>query len=293
MIYLIGSILTSSLVALLFRGMPKFKVDTFQAVGVNYFICFVVGSLLSVDSNIFTAPLWEQDWFPFTIVLGGVFIGVFYAIALTAQQIGVSVSMVAAKMALVIPVLASVILWGDTITTWGYVGIAGALTSVWFTSKKDEKVEKLHWKIVVLPAIVFLGSGFIDSSLKYIQHHHMSGDTDSQPVTIIFGAAFLTALVVMVVRRVKFKKRLNKQSVIAGVILGIPNYFTMYLLVKALDVEGVKTAVVFPINHIGIVMVSTMFSVLIFKEKLSRTNVLGIILAILAIVLISVSENAV
>lgn len=293
MIYLIGSILTSSLVALLFRGMPKFKVDTFQAVAVNYFICFVVGSLLSINSNIFTAPLWQADWFPLTLLLGGVFICVFYAIALTAQQIGVSVSMVAAKMALVVPVLVSVWLWGDTITTWGYVGIAGALASVWFTSKKEEKVEKLHWKLYALPAIVFTGSGFIDSSLKYIQHQYMGAGTDSQPVTIIFGAAFLTALLVMLFRGIKYGKRFNIQSVLAGVILGLPNYFTMYLLVKALDVDGVKTAVVFPINHIGIVMVSTLFSVLIFKEKLSRTNVLGIILAILAIVLISVSENAV
>jgi uncharacterized membrane protein len=80
---------------------------------------------------------------------------------------------------------------------------------------------------------------------------------------------------------------LNKKAILWGVLLGIPNYFSMYFLVKTLGVF--PASYIFPINNIGIVALSTIIALLAFKEQLNKKNILGLGLAIIAILLISFS----
>ena len=61
-------------------------------------------------------------------------------------------------------------------------------------------------------------------------------------------------------------------------------------LMKALDVDSLPSSVIFPVNNIAIVMLSTLGAWLIFREKLSKINVVGIVLAIIAISLIAVQN---
>jgi uncharacterized membrane protein len=73
-----------------------------------------------------------------------------------------------------------------------------------------------------------------------------------------------------------------------GFLLGIPNYFSMLFLVKTLGAFPNASATIFPINNIGIVAVSTLVSVLFFKEKLNTKNIIGLVLSLVAIALISI-----
>jgi uncharacterized membrane protein len=79
----------------------------------------------------------------------------------------------------------------------------------------------------------------------------------------------------------------EKKSIIAGVALGIPNYFSIFFILSAIASFPNKSALVFGINNIGIVLISTILSVLIFKEKLSFGNKVGLVLAIISIAIIA------
>jgi multidrug transporter EmrE-like cation transporter len=76
----------------------------------------------------------------------------------------------------------------------------------------------------------------------------------------------------------------------SGVILGIPNYFSIYFLLVAIKSFSLKSAFVFGINNIGIVLLSTLLSVIIFQEKLSSINKFGVLVSVLSIILIAYSS---
>jgi multidrug transporter EmrE-like cation transporter len=76
----------------------------------------------------------------------------------------------------------------------------------------------------------------------------------------------------------------------SGVILGIPNYLSIYFLLVAIKSFSLKSAFVFGINNIGIVLLSTLLSVIIFQEKLSSINKFGVLVSVLSIILIAYSS---
>ena len=72
-----------------------------------------------------------------------------------------------------------------------------------------------------------------------------------------------------------------------GVILGVPNYFSIHFLLAALRNENGNSASVFTINNVAIVLFSTLLGILIFKEKLSMKNWGGIVIAVISIALVA------
>jgi uncharacterized membrane protein len=51
--------------------------------------------------------------------------------------------------------------------------------------------------------------------------------------------------------------------------------------------EGNESSTLFTINNVGIVMLSTLVGLLVFKEHISRKNWIGIGLAIVSIILVT------
>ena len=282
MIFLILSVLFSSITVSFFKVFELKKVDTFQAIIVNYFTCSVIGSFYA-DHAVWTKAVWSSDWIYFALFLGFLFIGIFYCIALTAQKISVSASMVAAKLSVVMPVLVAWLLYNESLNSIKILGIILSLIAVFFISRKEEGDGNNLTHLWFLPVLVFLGSGTIDTILNYVEEHFIPPYSADDIVTAAFFFAFVTGLILLFVLKLK----LNKKAILWGVLLGIPNYFSMYFLVKTLGVF--PASYIFPINNIGIVALSTIIALLAFKEQLNKKNILGLGLAIIAILLISFS----
>ena len=139
---------------------------------------------------------------------------------------------------------------------------------------------------MLLPAVVRLGRGVIDTSLKLIEQD-IGGLSPAIPTIMIFFVAAIIGTCITVYRVLAKKTVIRKQNLLCGIALRIPNYFSIYFLFKALQADVFSTSQVYPLNNIGIVVLSTVLSVIIFKEHLNRKNLVGIGMAILAIILIS------
>jgi drug/metabolite transporter (DMT)-like permease len=138
--------------------------------------------------------------------------------------------------------------------------------------------------------MLFLASGFLDTYLKYNQEklvpeHHQSWFTSS-----IFAGAALLGFIWIGVLLVNGKTKLEWKNLWAGIILGIPNYGSIYFLLKALGHEGNESSFIFPVNNVAIVAFSVISALLIFGEKLSKMNIVGILLAIVSILLINMDR---
>lgn len=288
MIFLILSIIASTITVSFFKIFERVGVNTLQGIIFNYITCAVLGNLITNETPVITTDFYNQPWFSYTLLLGFLFISIFFAIGETSQKMGVSVSMVSAKLSVVVPIVFALLFFSESLTGFQIAGIVLSLLAVYFISQKHNDGSTKTKNIWILPAIVFIGSGIIDTTLNLIQKRFIPAVSEAYVITTVFsiafvlGALFLTYLVVFKNEKVAFK------NVYWGVFLGIPNYFSMLFLVKTLSYFPTASATIFPINNIGIVAASTLVSVLFFKEKLNTKNIIGLTLSLIAIALISI-----
>jgi drug/metabolite transporter (DMT)-like permease len=264
-------------------------IKSFQAIMSNYFVAGTLGFLLS-RQHPFESDTIYQPWLPYVIVLGFMFISLFYLIALTTQKLGVSVASVSNKMSVVIPVLFAISIYHERLSAIQWAGLTGALASVVMVSVKKDGV--MHGSETtgakMLPLILFLGCGLLDTLINYLQFHFVSEEV---PSSFLLSCGFLCAgvfgIMVFSRRLATGKDSIHIKSIIAGLLLGIPNFFSMYLVMKTLESGIMKASVFFPVNNMGVVSAATLVSVLFFHERLSRLNVAGILLSLLSIYLIA------
>ena len=282
-IYLLLSIVFSTFINLVFKWFSVFKVNKIQAIIVNYLVCFSIGFVLSGDFNLL--KIIGSDWFKYCIILGSLFVAIFLSMAMTTEKYGVSVNAVSAKMSVIIPVLFAYVYNSERLTIQFVVGILLSLLSIYLITKKKQII--IPKKYIYLPIIVFLGSGTIDTSLKLLELNY-SNDISINTISYsIFLGAFLVGTTFYTIKNQFNFSNWSSRNIISGIILGIPNYFSIYFLLTAIKSFSLKSAFVFGINNIGIVLLSTLLSVIIFKEKLTLINKIGVLISVLSIILIA------
>ncbi|WP_290700805.1 EamA/RhaT family transporter [Lacinutrix sp.] len=287
MIYLLLSILASTLIFVIFTLLGKYKINTLQAIVANYFTAFTVGVLSSKQSlNINT--IINNDWFYGAIFLGFLFIAIFNIMALTAQRNGLSVASVASKMSVVIPIIFGLYVYNESLSPLKTLGILLALLAVYLTSVKA-KEGKVKLKNLWLPILLFFGSGIIDTSIKYLETTYVSENGIPIFSATIFAIAGIIGVVILSAKAIKGNLKFDYRSIFGGIILGIVNYYSIYMLLKALQVDSFESSSIFTINNVAIVMLSTLIGLTFFKEKLITKNWIGIGFAIISIVLVTLA----
>lgn len=266
---------------MLFKLFNKYNVNTLQAIVINYITASTCGILL-YDQQIELSKIINTNWLYSAIILGFLFISIFNVMALTAQKNGLSVASVASKMSVIIPILFGILIYNESLGIRKISGIILALVAVYLTSIKPKK-DVVLTKAVYLPIILFLGSGTIDTS---VNHYAPEG---KMPLflAVIFAVAGIIGLFVLSYKSLKKHQQFNKKSIPFGIALGIVNYSSMFFLLKALRVDNFESSSVFTINNVAIVAVSCLTGLLLFKEQITKTNWLGIFIALLSIVLVT------
>ena len=285
MFYLLISICISSFLFVIFKLFDVLNVNTFQAIVVNYFVAAVLGFYLSNNSVSFQ-EIPNQPWFIGAFLLGIMFILVFNVMALTSQKNGLSVASVSSKMSVVNAIVFGVWYYEESLGFIKLSGILLALIAVYLTSVKEKKETTVKQASLLFPILLFFGSGAIDTSLKFIETRFVEEGGVPLFSATIFGCAFILGMIILLYQIIKGAFRLEFKNILGGILLGVPNYFSIVYLLKALSTDGMESSTAFTLNNVGIVILSTLFGLFIFKEKLIWKNWLGIVIAIVSILLV-------
>ncbi|MDR3680455.1 MAG: hypothetical protein P4L41_10860 [Flavipsychrobacter sp.] len=285
MFYLIATILLNTVLSVIFKMLPRYKVDILQAIVVNYWVCVITGSL-SIGYQPFNHNDVQQGWFPWALLTGACFISLFNLIAYRTRIDGITTTTIANKLSLVIPVLLAIILYKEHDGLYSILGIILAFPAVYLTSrakKEDNKPAALGWL-----ALLFIGSGLLDALLNYIQHGYLRTPADQSLFTIYtFAAAGSIGAVLIIVLFVLKRIQLRWRNVLAGICIGIPNYFSIYYFIRLLHSGFLQSSAAIPVNNIGVLVVSTLVALLLFKEKITLLRFVGLVLSVTAILLIA------
>lgn len=299
MLYFLLSVLFTVALYLIMRAFPRYKVDSFHAVVFNYYACVLTGLLLTPDLKLFKTVRWSSEGTLITLLLGGMFVVTFMLIGLTAQKVSVTATSLAGNMSLVIPVLFGLFVFKNNnkeFTTVNYVGLLVALAALALGALQSDKKEigtKTTTAInplLALPLLTFFAAGTNNTLINYLSVKYYNPGETTLFMIIACSGAILIGTVILIYRIMTGGERLQMRSVIGGLILGVPNFLSLYFLLLALGSFGNSAAFVFPIYNILTMLVSACAAWLIYHERLNHLNKFGLLLAVIAIVMISYQE---
>lgn len=272
MIYIFLSVCCSVFVSVLLKLAKRYEIDTRQAITWNY----TIAALL-------TWIIYKPEIPEISVVyisLGILLPSLFVILALSIRYTGIVRTDIAQRLSLFIPVLASFFLFSETQSVLKIAGIFIAFTAIFFSipwQKHDSKNSR-NW---LYPLIVFIGMGVIDILFKQI------AKTTSVPFTssmiIVFPLAFLLSISYLLYLYLRDKMKFRLVNLICGWILGIANFGNIIFYLKAHQALSNSPSLVFSSMNIGVILLGSATGVFIFKEKLSRLNYWGIVLALISI----------
>lgn len=269
------------MIYVIFRVAKNYNCKLQSLITINYLAASILGILLFQPFADGKNPLALPHWTPYAVILGILFIAMFYLIGYSSQKAGITVTTLANKLSLVFPVAFSLIYFNEQLSTLKAIGIVTAIIAVGLTVYKKE-ITRTNLIYIVLPLFLFLGSGVIDSLVKYVQAVKISDDETSLYTILVFAVAFLCGIIVTIITKT-YRQQLNPATLVFGTLLGVVNFGSLYFIIKALNNSGLKSSLVFALNHMTIVALTTILGILLFKERLNKINFAGVILALISL----------
>jgi len=293
MIFLLLCILSSTGIFLVFKFLDKFKLPSFPVIIINYLVASLSG-LFFIEGTFDPLSVPAKPWFLLSILIGVLFILMFFLIAKSSSEAGISITTVASKMSVIFPITYSILIdSSDKLTILKSIAILLALSGVLLTVYQPGRLASQKSKVLI-PLVLFVGMGLVDSMVKHAQHYHITESEKAVFTAVLFFIAFITGVLIMLGDVRQFRLFRSGKTWIAGVILGLVNFGSIYFMVSALNYRneygiGIDSSVVWASNNIGIVSLSVLAGWIIFAEKLRSVNYIGIGMSALAIILFSFS----
>ncbi len=266
---------------MLFKFSERYHVKVFHIVVLNYFVAAAAGFALT-DVKLKLTSLPEQPWIFMALLIGILFIIMFFLIGKASREVGVSITTVATKMSVVLPISFSIFYYMESLNWMKSIGIVLAIAAVVLTVTKKNNVQ-FSLRQFYFPALLFLGTGVIDSLIKYAQQEYLDKNSSSVFSGVLFSIAALSGIIASILKREKFSNFFESKTLLFGIALGAVNFGSLYFIIQALGSGVFDSSIVFGLNNVGVVLVSVVGAILLFREKLSWINWAGIATSILAI----------
>lgn len=287
MIYILLVVLTTASFNVMFKLFERFGVNTLQAILFNYVTAVTISVLISPVSYP-VSEIVTKGWFYTGMLLGIAYFVSMYLYSLSTVNIGVALTALLTRTSLVIPTVAALFFFNESFTARMGVAIAMifvALYFIFYTKEKPQNGKGSMWIMVVLPALVFLTCGLNDVLMKSSQFFFIKNDGDNASfITIVYLTSLIFGAGSYFLSRKKRKDKFCPQSIFWGILMGTINIINSLCVLKALSV--IPASVAFPVINTGIVVLSTFIGLFFFKERLTTRKIVGIVIALAAIVLL-------
>jgi drug/metabolite transporter (DMT)-like permease len=158
------------------------------------------------------------------------------------------------------------------------LGLLALLCMVWRSSAGANTTDGIAgW---LYPLLVFAGFGTIDILFKRVA---LAGVPLGASLQAMFALALPIAFAVPLWRHPRGGARFNGRSALGGIALGLANFGNILFYLRGHRALPQHPALIFASMNIGVVALGAVVGLLLFREQLSRLNLVGVLLALLAI----------
>lgn len=286
MLSILLTIIAFNVLIVIFKLFDRFGIDNLQALIINYFVAGTCGLYFSdVEFNI--SYVINAKWIWHAVMIGVLFILTFNLYAKGTQKVGIAVTTVANKLSLFIPVAIAIIIYPtEKISLLKIIGFILATIGIYLssTTKKKLNFDKQYLWLIIL---VFIGQGIADTIFNHAQKTVVDNADKGLFFMTLLLIAGISGVFILMGKSIQSKPKIKFKNILGGIIFGIPNFASLIFFFNALESSGLEASQVFPVVSMGVVVVSALIGLIIFKEKLTGANWLGLGFAILSIFVIT------
>ncbi|MBQ7076600.1 MAG: hypothetical protein IJM91_00495 [Lachnospiraceae bacterium] len=292
MIYLFLAIISSVSISVILRVFDKKIENNMILFAGNYVVCTVFSAIFGLSENVFT-PIEGTT----TAAIIGLISGVFYLMGFVLLQVnirrnGIMLAGLFMRLGVLVPLLMAIVFFKERPQVVEIIGIITAIAAIFVINleKKadgDSSVENTEVtagpksKAIYLLLLLLITGGLTDS---FANIHDKMGNRacSDQYLLITFSVALLSSIVMAFVKKQSF--RLTDFTI--GMFVGFPNYFCSRFLL--LSLSKLKAIVVYPVYNIATILLISLCGIIVFREKLTRNRLIGIIMVLAALVLLNI-----
>ncbi|MFZ7223294.1 EamA/RhaT family transporter [Avibacterium avium] len=276
--YLFLAIACSVAVSVLLKVARRFNVVIEQAIAFNYLIALLLSYFLlqpNFQGQGFTDFIVQNENSAIFLSLGLLLPSVFIIMSKAVEFSGIVRSDAAQRLSLFLPILAAFVLFGEQLSQSRVISLILAFSALFCLINKPRE-QGLSVKGGLSLLAVWFGYGVIDILFKQTAK---MGSAFPTTLFIAFALAMCVMFMYLLIKRTQW----NGASLLAGIVLGGLNFMNILFYIRAHQSFSQNPTLVFAGMNIGVICLGTLVGAIVFKEKISKINGVGVVLGIFAI----------
>lgn len=284
MIFLLLSIICSVTVGVMLKLAKRYQINIMQAVTWNYLFAIAL-SFIFFKPQLGTVSF--SSGMPIYLALGVLLPIIFLVQGLAVLHSGLARTDIAQRLSLFLSLCAAYFLFNESFNRLKYVGLIIGFAAIICTMyRKTETIStKRSWLYLLL---VFAGFGAIDVLFKMVSQLTTVPYTTS--LFIIFCISFLLSLAYILYLYAIKKTKLQFINFICGAVLGLFNFGNILFYLKAHKAMADNPSTVFAAMNMSVIIAGSLIGIVVFKERLTKLNYVGLFLALIAVTLITLAK---
>ncbi|TFG73008.1 MAG: hypothetical protein E4H27_01565 [Anaerolineales bacterium] len=282
MIYLILAVLCSFSNSLLIKKNETEGLDTRVVLASNYLTAIFLGWIFVLANGV-------GGLSRLTLVLGfggGILWPIsFYMLMWGIRHYGLALAGSISRLSLSIPILFALIFLHEQLTIEAALGITGSFFAFILLSPiKPGQDLPLDSRAAWYFPLLVLTFGVVDGWVNLF--NAIAPRTEKYLfMVLIFTFSGVIAWVSLRIQRI----RIERKALLRGLLLGGPNFLSTYFLLESLQTPALsaRSAVVYTLFSVAGVLLAFSSGVVVWREKMTRGNILGLIFAVGSIIMLN------
>lgn len=277
---LLLAVVSSAAIAIVLKMFQKEGGNRYGILLGNYITCVVIGTLMLPDKGIFlkTQPVTAGCG-----VIGGfLFVAGLVTMQRSIEKNGAILTSAFAKLGLLVPLIMSILFFGERPKGLQIAGLILVLFALWVINGKREKGGEFSPLLLIF---VLLAGGFADGMAKVFDHVGSISQMDLYILYVFFVATLLTVGLFL-----KEHKKIGSfgegKQFLAGILVGIPNYFCSHFMLLAL--RSIPAFIAYTVYSTGSILLVTVVSAVAFRERPTKYQLVGLAMILVALLLLNV-----
>jgi drug/metabolite transporter (DMT)-like permease len=269
-------------VGVIFKIARKYNASSTQIVAYNYTFALALCYLsFTPDLTVLgTSSPWKS-----LISLGILLPVVFLFLATSIRHMGIVKTDVAQRLSLIISILGAWLLFGEQFSGLKLTALLFGFPAIVLILDKPTENKENKW---IYPALVLLGFGVIDLFFKQIALTSTLSFTTS--LFVIFSISLVIMVLINAYEILFRKTKMDFRSIIFGGLIGVFNFGNILFYLKAHQAFAKNPSTVFAGMNMGVIVIGSLVGIFVFNEKVTKLNITGLALALLAVLFIVVSQ---
>lgn len=282
--FILFSLICSVLVGVLLKIVKKNSLSFYQIITWNYVFALLL-TYIVYQPEFKTSFSTSTSTILITLCILLPVIFIFQAKAIKYN--GIVKTDIAQRLSLFISTIAAYFIFQEHFNSYKIIGLFFAFTAIFFTLYKKNQTEKSENKPYYL-LLVLVGFGVIDVLFKTIAA--LKEMKFTEVLYLVFAGALIVSIIISIYYILTQKEKFDITNTLWGLGIGVLNFGNISFYIKAHQALTENPSTVFAGMNMGVILLGSCIGIFIFKEKMSKVNYIGILLALISILFITYSQ---